>query len=338
MRSALESKGSVPKMRLKKKMRAVKSLIQAKLYKRRTPLIVGWSITNRCNSRCKYCNAWDMKSEELQTRQIFSVIEELSRLGTLKIQFTGGEPLLREDLGQIIDFCKEKGIITAINSSGSLFAKKINELKNLNLLCLSLDGPEPTHDYLRGEGSYRGVMEALDVARRNNIKIRFTTVLSKVNLDDVDFILAKGEEFKAYVLFQPATTHLLRSNNLNPMVSAEEEYKRIISDLLIKKKKSKYLGNSVAGLRHLYNWPKKTQIRCWKGLIACRIESNGDVYICPREKGKMRPINCGEKNFKIAFYNLPFLSCDSCWCAANVEVNFLLSVKLSTILNAAKLI
>lgn len=326
-------------MNLKDKTVAVKSLIQAKLYKKRTPLIVTWSITTRCDCRCKYCNIWNVTSEELETRQIFSIIEELSKLGIRRIQFTGGEALLREDIGQIIDFCKERGIDTGVNSNGSLVHKKIDVLTKLNLLCLSLDGRQATHDYLRGDGSYSSVMKAVKIARDNNIKVRFTTVLSKTNLGDVDFVLEKGREFDAPVIFQPATTHLLGSNEPNPLAPPAEDYKQIIRNLQIMKRRNKYVNNSMAGLRHLYNWPQGTEINCLKGLVACRIESNGDVYICARKREKMKPINCANKNFREAFYNLPLsFSCNSCWCAGNVEVNCLLALKMSTVLNAIKLI
>jgi MoaA/NifB/PqqE/SkfB family radical SAM enzyme len=324
-------------MKLKNTFLAVKSLLEAKLYKKRIPLIVSWAVTARCNSRCKYCNAWNLKGEELETSQILCVIKELSRMGTCKIQFTGGEPLLRDDIGQIVDFCRKKGLNTSINSNGLLVAKRIGALGNLDVLCLSLDGPKSTHDYLRDEGSYDSVIQAANIARDKNIRLRFVTVLSNVNLGGIDFILQKAKEFDAPVFFQPATAHILMSRAANPFAAEQEEYRRVILDLLAKKKKTKHIANSTAGLKHLYNWPAKTRIRCLKNLVACRIESNGDVYICPRIKDKIKPVNCAQKGFKAAFNNLPFIFCDSCWCAANVELNCFLSLKLSTILNAAKL-
>ena len=325
-------------MKFKKTVLTVKSLLEAKLYKKRTPLIVSWAIAARCNLKCKYCNAWNLAGEELETSLILRIIEELSRMGTRKIQFTGGEPLLRDDIGRIVDFCRRKGIGTSINSNGSLVAKRINALGNLDVLCLSLDGSKSAHDYLRGEGSYDSVIQAANIAGDKNIRLRFATVLSNVNLSDIEFILQKAKEFDAPVLFQPATTHILMDRAANPFAAGQEKYRRVILDLLTKKKKTRYIANSVAGLKHLYNWPAKTRIRCLKGLVACRIESNGDVYICPRIKDEIKPVNCVQKGFKVAFNNLPFIFCDSCWCAANVEINCFLSLKLSAMLNAVKLV
>ncbi|MFC1514748.1 radical SAM protein [Candidatus Omnitrophota bacterium] len=325
-------------MRLRDKIYSGLRMIHSRLLNKRIPLIVGWSITTRCHSRCEYCKAWHIKSEELGTKQVLSIIEEVSRMGGRKIQFTGGEPLLREDIGQIVDFCKAKGIDTGINSSGVSVKKGIAGLKNLDLLSLSLDGRQPTHDRLRGEGSYLQVVETAKIARGNGIKLRFTAVLSKFNLNDIEFILERAREFEAPVLFQPSTLNRLRSGDPNPVVASEKEYRRAISDLLIKKDKNKYIANSLDGLRHLYNWPEKTPIACRKALVACRIEPNGDVYICPRMKEKVKPLNCARESFKKAFYNLPLFSCDACWCAANVELNCLLSFRPSAVRNAIKLI
>lgn len=325
-------------MRIKNTAFAVKSLLEARIYKKRTPLIISWSLTARCNLRCKYCNIWNVKEQELETSQIFSIIEELSWMGTRMIQFTGGEPLLRDDLGQIIDFCKEKGMNITINSNGLLVEKKIGMLKNIDFLCLSLDGCESAHDYLRGEGSYRGVIQAAKIAKDKNIRLRFATVLSSVNLNEIDFILHKAKEFDAKVLFQPATANLLAGIDPNPVAAPQGEYQRTIMALLAKKMKNKYIANSVAGLNYISNWPRETSIRCLKGLVACRIESNGDVYICPRIRNKIKAKNCLKNGFQQAFYNLAAFNCNSCWCVSNLEINLLLAFKFSAIVNAIKLI
>lgn len=325
-------------MKIKNILNAASSLLGAGVRKKKTPLIVSWALTTRCNLRCRYCNAWNVNGQELETRQIFSIIEELSGMGTRKLQLTGGEPLLREDIGEIVDFCNKKGIRVSINSNGLLVEKKIDSLQNLDLLCLSLDGPEPVHDYLRGPGSYRRVIQAANIARKKNIRLRFTAVLSSVNLKDIDFVLERAREFRAPVFFQPAATHLLMSAQPNPVAAPAGEYKKAISGLLAKKKKNGNIANSFDALRHLYKWPEKTKIRCLKGLVACRIETNGDVYICPRIKDGIKPRNCLKEGFRQAFYSLPVLDCASCWCAANVEINLLLAFKPGAILNAAKFI
>ena len=84
-------------------------LLKARLLRRRFPFAVAWHLTYRCNYNCKYCGipSRACPREELTTGEVLSTIDGLKKLGTKRIHFCGGECLLREDLGKIIDYCKE---------------------------------------------------------------------------------------------------------------------------------------------------------------------------------------------------------------------------------------
>ena len=79
--------------------------------KKRVPLIVNYQVTTLCNLRCIYCYA-DLHSpkeeRDLSTAEIFREIDELYGLGTRWIRLMGGEPLMRDDIGAIIDYIKKK--------------------------------------------------------------------------------------------------------------------------------------------------------------------------------------------------------------------------------------
>lgn len=317
---------------------SISALLKAKIFKIRTPLIVSWSITNRCNMRCKYCNIWAANPEELNTNQVLSMIDELSQLGTAFIHFTGGEPLLRQDIGVILDYCHKKNILTSINSNGSFFSKRINELMNLNLLGLSLDGPKDIHDSIRGEGSYDKVLEAINIAKSKAIKTRILTVLSKSNLDTIDFILNKAKELGVSVTFQPATSLLLGGNKKNPVAPDGEKYKTVINQLIARKRKNRYIGNSLSGLKLLYYWPNPKRIKCLVNLISCRIESNGYIYICFRNQYQKSQVDRNNMTVALPFLNLPLIYCEHCCCASLVEINCLMSLKLDTIINSFRFI
>lgn len=77
------------------------------------PLTVGWDITNRCNLMCKHCYAESNSrkpSEDLPLDTVKNVVDQLSDLGCVIIALAGGEPLMRKDLPQIIEYIKNKGI------------------------------------------------------------------------------------------------------------------------------------------------------------------------------------------------------------------------------------
>ena len=110
-------------MQLKNQFKIIKSILNQRLFNKKIPLSVSWTLTNRCNKKCFYCNLPNITSKELTTKQTFSIIDELASLGTQRIGFTGGEPLLRKDIGEIINYSHSKGIFTGMVSNGSLVEK-----------------------------------------------------------------------------------------------------------------------------------------------------------------------------------------------------------------------
>lgn len=324
-------------MKLKNKISAAISIIKVKLFNKKMPLVVGWAITNRCNYRCKYCGRWKKKKKELSTQQVFSVIDQLKLLGCKSIVFTGGEPLLREDMGLIIDYCKKKGLFVGINSNGSLFKKRINEIKNIDFLTLSLDGPEKINDSLRVKGSYKGVIDAIETAKKSNINVSLTTVISRQNLKYLKNVLNLAKKYNIFVYFQPVciTYNIKDIQKFKPFI---EDYRKTIDELInIKRKHNTYLGNSLTGLKHLRNWPKPKKIKCASN-IRCRIEPDGNIYICGRMIETLKPQNCVALGVKEASNRITKLNCSTCWCARDVELNLAYSFNLHAIINVLKTI
>lgn len=308
-------------MRLKNKISITKAICEARLFKKKTPLMVSWALSYRCNRRCIYCRIWELSRQELSTSEVISMIDKFSSLGMQCITFTGGEPLVREDIGDIVTYASRKGIFTKINSNGSMIPRRISALGRLNSLSLSFDGPEEIQDYIRGQGSYAEVMEAVRVAKGHRINVSFLAVLSKINLNYIDFILESAKKFQIAVLFQPAASLLLGSGEKNPVSCPSDEYERAISKLIADKMTNRYdILNSARGLRHLCRWPNQHPLPCTAGKISFRVEPNGQVHSC----------------FKQAFYNLPDISCRDCWCGTQVEINYLAAWNINAILNSIR--
>src|SRR6056297_1427737 len=217
-------------------VRAAGKFLKAKMIKRKKPLIVGWAITDQCNRKCTYCSIWKRPNRDLSTSQVFGIIDALAESGTMRISFTGGEPLLRKDMADIICYVHEKGIETKLNSNGSLVKEKIGALGNLDMLTLSLEGPQEIHDAIRGRGSFAEVREAMRVAKDHGIKTSLATVLTSTNLDAVDYILDTAGKQECRVMFQPATPLRLGGESLNDLVSPVKPYRETINRLIDKKK------------------------------------------------------------------------------------------------------
>lgn len=127
-----------------------------------------WSITGRCNYRCKHCymSAPDAKYGELSHEQIMDIIRQLIECGVMEVSLTGGEPLVRKDFLEIVDALIAGGIrITTIYSNGKLVTDNLlDELDKRGIhpvFNMSYDGVDGWHDWLRGvDGAGRIAEEA----------------------------------------------------------------------------------------------------------------------------------------------------------------------------------
>lgn len=309
-------------------------IIQRKFRDFRMPILAGIALTRRCNQRCLYCQVWDKKLRELNTKEVLSIINQLASIGTRRFCLTGGEPLLRDDIGQIINFAYGKNMAVEVSTNGSLLKNRISELKKVHVICISLDGPEHIHDSIRGKGSFKKVMEAADIARKKKIPVYFRSVISKMNLGCIDAILEIAKSLNIRFIFQPVTPMILGTDRVNPLAAPLKEYRKAFNRLLIEKKKEdNFILNSSTGLRyfyrHLHSWPKPERISCISGRILFHIEPDGMLYPCINgyacDTKAFKGMDCLKMGVKEAIRNLPETACGGCWNAATFELNYLIS-------------
>ena len=170
------------------------------------PFAITFILTHRCNLRCAHCNVPDAARDEMSADEFCRAIDELAGAGMARASFSGGEALLRDDALAIVRHARARGLHTSLNSNGWLAADRLDELAaTLDMLVLSLDGPEEIHDRIRGRrGSFARVIRALDGARERGLPTATITVLSSANLHAVDDVLRLAERHGAWAYFQPA--------------------------------------------------------------------------------------------------------------------------------------
>ncbi len=321
-------------MRLAQAARCGAALLAAKVSGRATPLVVSWRLLNRCNLRCRYCYIPLVETAELTTTEVVATIDELARLGTAYLQFTGGEVLLREDLGDILGRVAERGIAHSINTNGTFVPGRIEVLRRVSTLTLSLDGPEDVHDRARGRGSFADVMAALDAARDAGIPLGITTVLSTHNVGAVRWLLDAARRYDAKISFQPGTLDRLGSEVANPITPPPDAYRAAIA-LLIQEKRSgnPLIASSLTTLEHLAAFPARRPIACAAGLLYFRIEANGDVLACTDVTRPTRVANLREHGVAAALAATRRTGCDECWGASRVEFNHAVALDPATLLN-----
>ncbi|MCP4649212.1 MAG: radical SAM protein [PVC group bacterium] len=315
-----------------KKLTLVKPFLKAKFTSCQIPLFVGWDLTYRCNSNCIYCQIPGMDTtNELTTQEVIKGIEQLYQLGTKRIHFGGGEVLLRDDLDEIFLSCKEKDISFAILTNGILFKEKLDAIRHADLVKISFDGPQQIHDSLRGKGLYDKVIEAVSLAKDNNINIVFNTTLSTENVDYVDNILEFAKTQKVPVKFQLVNEYLAGTKNIESLKLSGNQQKRVMTKLILSKRKNKYIVNSKAALQYMYAYPDVKNIPCAAGKIYVRISAEGYLYPCQMMREHYSPDTYVKGEIKSSFNALPQVKCNHCLCTPTLELNRIYAMKFSAL-------
>lgn len=146
-----------------------------------------WFITRRCNYRCRGCTVWmNQDSKELSTEDVKRGLDILRDIGVLEIVFSGGNPLLREDIGEILDYAS-KYFVTTVYDNGSIAASKIEALRNVDFVAISLDTlDEKKNDYLKGvDGAWRRAMDAIEKLMGEGIHVGVSPTISQMNLYEI---------------------------------------------------------------------------------------------------------------------------------------------------------
>jgi len=163
------------------------------------PVVVDWQITSRCTRNCGFC--FGPKNEpDLSYRDTLKVVGNLKNLGTKGIELTGGEPLMRTDIDEIIRHIKKLKIAMCLFTNCDLYIKHRKAIfENVNVLGIPIEGSnEDVHDRLRGKDSFVAVMHALEDAYSNSeAKFQICTVVTAqnyLNLASVEHILHPFED------------------------------------------------------------------------------------------------------------------------------------------------
>jgi MoaA/NifB/PqqE/SkfB family radical SAM enzyme len=165
--------------------------------------VVAWNCTKTCNLKCKHCyaNADSKKYDgELTLSESKRFIDDLKDFNVPALLFSGGEPLMKENILDIIDYADKRKIRSTISTNGTLLDKDTcKSLKEINLgyVGVSLDGIGSNHDKFRGvkgafDSSLKGIRNCIEVGQK--VGLRFT--INKNNYKDLEdiFNLIKEEK------------------------------------------------------------------------------------------------------------------------------------------------
>lgn len=251
------------------------------------------SVTNRCNLRCKMCQIPLVANGEMTTEELKKLINDASKLYPNSIIFSGGEPLLREDIFELIAFVNQHKINTCLTSNGTLIneetAKNLASLR-IGVVNISIEGPQDIHDYLRGKGTFKKAINALENLSRYKIEATVATVVCRQNYKSLPFIMNLASQFKATtVKFQPFNEIFLiqKEQKKNFFTSQEslKEIERSIEEVIEMSNKHKIATNPINYLRSIPPYlcgfyQECSNNSCSALWSSCPVSCEGNVYLC----------------------------------------------------------
>ena len=263
-----------------------------------------WEVTPKCNLSCIHCRAsaspWVNENNLIRGDAVYNLIDSLSNLKTKVLVLTGGEPLLRDDLEEIISYARKKSIKCRIQSNGLLLTEnRILKLKESGIFSfgIGLDSPNPeTHDYIRNKkGAFEQAIKIINLLKQNDVKCHIEFTLTKLNNNQLEEmfnllnILAIDTFLMRAAIFEGRAT----TDNESFVLSAIE-YRDALKKLHeLSKKYPNIIANSQDPLYHLVDSRIKENLNkvgdiqsgkiisgCTVGVNMVHIRTNGDIGQC----------------------------------------------------------
>jgi len=259
---------------------------QQMLAQRSAPISFFLALTNKCNYDCFHCSAKGRDiGKELTTEEWKKIIKDIQDMGTSIIGFTGGEPLLREDIEEIVEFVDDRSITILYTNGKYLSYEKALNLKNRGLFAvgISLDSIfKEEHNKKRGDqNAFEDSLNAIKNSRKAGL---YTIVQSVVPKENVN----KEYLFKLFKLAKKMGAHEIRI--LEPIISGnlflnKEENKDIFYSKNDREKliKIQYAANRMMSLPKVTTFAhteSKSQFGCGAGTQHSYITASGDLLPC----------------------------------------------------------
>lgn len=154
------------------------------------PLAAVWEITMGCNMRCRHCGSSceQALSDELTTEEALKLCDDLAELGLEWVTLSGGEPTTRPDWALLVRRLRENGVAPNMLTNGWLLDEEIVDKAadaGINILAISLDGLETTHDKIRRPGSFQRVLQALRIIRSKGLDVMIITTVNRMNINEL---------------------------------------------------------------------------------------------------------------------------------------------------------
>jgi radical SAM protein with 4Fe4S-binding SPASM domain len=258
------------------------------------PRIIAFEVTRRCRYSCRHCraNASATIEEELTTSECKKIIKAIAKYSKVILIFTGGEPMERSDIYELIRYARKINLKPILATCGYLIDEKsITKLKKAGVTALSfsIDGAgAETHDKFRdAEGAFDSAIKAAKIASKAHVRFQINTTISKINVDEVIGISELAKELGAYCFNPFILVPTGRGKKIEDAVLGPIEYEVLLNELLRIKLKAEIKVRVTCGPQFARVCRQAEAKGLMKEVAGCMggkgfafISYRGDVQIC----------------------------------------------------------
>jgi MoaA/NifB/PqqE/SkfB family radical SAM enzyme len=260
------------------------------------PLVVSFELTHSCTADCKHCDKGKIKPEPAGLLRAKDYAELRGLLKPMVVQLSGGEPLLRKDLAEIVRAVKEPSGLpyTILVTNGRLLTKeKYMELRSLgiNQVSISLDFPDERHDEFRRSPKLYAHLEKLvpELARCGHDDVALNTAITRENLPALVAIYQKAKEWGVAISYSAYTP--LRTGSMEHYIQSPEDLallRRTLDELLELKAGNGRIANSAWTLSGIHDFFRDGSVP------GCNA---GRRFMVVTPKGGLRPCSMFEDEY-----------------------------------------
>ena len=312
-------------------LKMLRNYVRARYFFKPAPLWLDFRVTNKCNHHCAYCSIPDHTADEMTTGEVKTVIDKTKHIANW-VLITGGECLLRKDIGEIVDYIKTTtDMRVTVNTNMFLLQETFEKIRGTDFLFFSIDGREETHDAYRCKGSYSKVIAGLEFLKHSRSTIRgllSLTVLHKgTQKSDLEHVLQLSDQYSFGANFQ-LIRHYSASGHSQEIDSHNEHGLDLLDYLMEQKSKGRFITNTTRNLKILKDISRGINIiPCYSGRLFCYITSEGKVALCFSRPDHDQYLNLRDKNvtFEMALQRLTEIRpgrqrCPGCTCTTPIEL------------------
>jgi mycofactocin radical SAM maturase len=286
------------------------------------PVNVTWEITLKCNMHCVHClsDAGPAAEDELSTQECRDLVDQLTALNVFQVNIGGGEPFVREDFLDLLTYSHSKGLVTCVSTNGMLIDQELaGRLSRLTMLYLqvSLDGATAeVNDAIRGKGTYKKIIDALDCLESQGVPFSINTVLTRLNFPQLEDLRKLAKTYQADLRvsrFRPSG----RGKESKSWLGPDKDQLEAFTDWLNEHDLVR-TGDSFFSLTS-ENRRRKGLDMCGAAKMTCCISPNGGVYPCAfLQEEPFRVGNIRDRAFKDlwdhspVFHHFRSLNVESC--------------------------